>query len=101
MEARQQPMQRQGMYSYRADEKVEEQHTLHVVQPVRTFGRDALFLLGIKAAESGPSEVAKLGRVSGTNRWPTYRFGLAIDRLAGTYMIPDAGGFNGSETHAP
>jgi hypothetical protein len=49
-------------------------HTLHVEHPVRTFGREALFLRVANAAGAlEPDDTAKLGRVSGTNRWPMGR----------------------------
>ena len=44
----------------------DRRHTLHVVQPVRTFGREARFLRGAIALDA--DDAAKLGRVSGTNR---------------------------------
>ena len=81
----------------------QEWHTLQVVHPVRTLGRDALFLRGANAVvKFVPDDVAKLGRVSGTNRLPTGYWGMAKDRLAGAYMIPNVDGsrVRGSGTHA-
>jgi hypothetical protein len=64
----------------------------HQTYPVRTFGRDALFLREFDPCVVVAGLVSRFGRVSGTNRWPTARCGMANDRLAGTYIDPDADG---------
>jgi hypothetical protein len=64
----------------------------HQTYPVRTFGRDALFLREFDPCAAVAALVTRFGTVSGTNRWPTGRGGMANDRLAGTYIDPDADG---------